>query len=136
MSVAVLASTKGESRDRNGKDYEITKWETDLGKSLSNKKASTPMSLTKQQQALVQAQLVKESEIRQRVASIKASLEHGLHFVRSLVIADGHEFRSYISSVASLLLDGPLARSSLLVGRSEFETYLVSLSGSSTRIPW
>lgn len=136
MGIAVLASSKGEVKDKKGKNYEIAIWEADLRKSLADKKTSVPVSLTRQQQSLVQAQLVKESEIRQHVASIKANLERGLQFVRSLVAAGVHEFRSYISSVASLLLDGPLGRGSLLVGGSAFETYLVSLVWLPMRILW
>lgn len=124
----VLSSAKDEVRSNKGKDYEIAKWEDELRKSLASKKASASAkgTLTKPQQALVQAQLDKEATIRQYVAGIKANLERGLHFVRSLVAADVSEFRSYISSVASLLLGGALGRGSLLVGQGAFETYLVS----------
>jgi hypothetical protein len=117
-------------------DYEISKWEADLRKSLANKKASGPVSLTKQQQSLVQAQLLKESEIRKHVSSVKANLQRGLQLVHSLVAAEVHEFRSYISSVASLLIDGALGRGSMLVGRIAFETFLVSLLQFSMSMLW
>jgi hypothetical protein len=84
------------------------------------------VALTKQQQALVNAQLGKEAKIRQNVAGIKANLERGLQFVQSLVASGVQEFHSYISSIASLLLEGALGRGSILVGRSAFDAYLVS----------
>lgn len=74
----------------------------------------------------MRAQLEKESHTRNRVAGIKANLERGLNFVRSLVAADVIEFREYISSVASLLLEGALGRGAPLVGQQAVETYLVS----------
>lgn len=73
------------------------------------------------------AQLEKEAKIRQHVVGVKANLHRGLEFVRSLVASGAGEFRSYITSVATLLLDGALGRGSILVGTSAFNTYLVSM---------
>ncbi|KAK0434719.1 hypothetical protein EV421DRAFT_1909191 [Armillaria borealis] len=108
------------SETRKGKDVDIAKWEADLRKSLANKKTATP-TLTKQQQALVNAQLEKESVIRRRVESVKANLERGLHFVRSLVRAGVPQFSAFISSVVTLLLDGAGSR---LVGQIIVDVYL------------
>ncbi len=121
-----VLSNKGEARPSKGKDADIAKWEEDLRKSLANKKAPGTVTLTKQQRALVQAQLEKEAKIRQRVAAIKGNLERGLNFIRSLVSAGIDEFRPYIASLASLLLAGALGYGSTLVGESAFDTYLVS----------
>lgn len=121
-----VLSNKGEARPSKGKDADIAKWEADLRKSLASKKAPGTVTLTKQQQALVHAQLEKEAKIRQRVASIKANLERGLNFIQSLVSAGIEEFRPYIASIASLLLVGALGYGSTLVGESAFDTYLVS----------
>jgi hypothetical protein len=126
MLPSVLASVKGDAQTTKGKDYEIAKWEAELRKSLASKKASGTTTLTKQQHALVNTQLEKEAKIRQHVTGIKWNLERGLQFVRSLVATGVEEFRSYISPVASLLLEGALGRGSILVGRSAFDTYLVS----------
>lgn len=121
----VLSSTKGETRPNKGKDYEIAKWEEEIRKSLATKKV-TEVTLSKQQQALMQTQLEKEAKIRQNVQGICANLTRGLHLVRSIVTAGVDEFHSYMSSVLSLLLDGALSRGSFLVGAIAFETYLVS----------
>lgn len=120
----VVSNTKTETRPAKGKDYEIAKWEEEIRKSLASKK-STPATLTKQQQALVQAQLEKESKIRQNVNTIKAHLLRGLNFVKSLVAAKVDEFQYYMSSLVSLLLDGALGRGSFLAGSTAFETYIV-----------
>ncbi len=118
----MLASSGKTTEIRKGKDADIAKWEADLRKSLANKKTATP-TLTKQQQALVNAQLEKESVVRCRVESVKANLERGLHFVRSLVRAGAPQFSAFISSVVTLLLDGAGSR---LVGQITVDVYLVS----------
>jgi hypothetical protein len=92
---------------------------------LEKKKAGAGVTLTKQQHALVQAQLAREAIVRQRVEGVKAGLVRGLAFVRSLVAAGVTDFRVYISSVAGLLLEGALGKGALLVGALAFETYLV-----------
>ena len=121
----LVLSTKGETRPNKGKDYEIAKWEEEIRKSLATKKA-TAVTLSKQQQALVETQLEKEAKIRQHVRDICANLTRGLHLVRSVVTAGVDEFHSYMTSVLSLLLNGALSRGSFLVGAIAFETYLVS----------
>ena len=123
----VLSSTKGETRPNKGKDYEIAKWEEEIRKSLATKKA-TPVTLSKQQQALIQSQLEKEAKIRRHVQDICANLTRGLHLVRSIVTAGVDEFHSYMTSVLSLLLNGALSRGSFLVGAIAFDTYLVCSS--------
>ena len=121
----VLSSTKGETKSNKGRDYEISKWEEKIRKSLATKKA-TAVTLSKQQQALIQTQLEKEAKTRQHVRDICANLTRGLHLVLSVVTAGVDEFHSYMTSVLSLLLNGALSRGSFLVGSIAFETYLAS----------
>lgn len=121
----VLSSTKVETRPNKGRDYEISKWEEEIRKSVATKKA-TAVTLSKQQQALMQTQLGKEAKTRQHVRDICANLTRGLHLVRSVVTAGVDEFHSYMSSVLSLLLNGALSGGSFLVGTIAFDTYLVS----------
>ncbi|KDR69874.1 hypothetical protein GALMADRAFT_913484 [Galerina marginata CBS 339.88] len=131
--IDVLSSSQSDSRPSKGKDYEIAKWEEEIRKSLATKKA-TPISLTRQQQALVQAQLDKEAKVRQRVQAIQIRLIRGLHFVRSLVAGGVEEFQSHMSSIVSLLLDGALSRGSFLAGPTAFETYLDLAKSTSDRL--
>ncbi|KAJ3745026.1 armadillo-type protein [Lentinula detonsa] len=126
--VDVLSSTKSDVQYKKGKDSEISKWEDELRKSLAEKKghaaAKTAPTLTKQQQALVQAQLTKEGQVRAKVNDIHSKLIRGLHLVRSLLQTSVDGFRMYISPIVTLLLDGALAKGSLFVGDLAFETYL------------
>ena len=127
-----VLSNKAEARPSKGRNADIAKWEDDVRKSLANKKAPGTVMLTKQQQALVQAQLEKEAKIRQHVASIRADIERGLNFIRSLVSAGIEEFRPYIASLASLLVSGALGQGSVLFGEGAFDTYLVSRQAQKT----
>jgi hypothetical protein len=125
FAFAVISPKKDDAYDKKGKGSEIAKWEADLRKSLANKKASTTASLTKEEQAVLRAQLEKEALVRRRVSVVKANLERGLHFIHSLMTAGVPDFRSYISPMTSLLLDGALQTGSALVGRHAFDTYIV-----------
>ena len=121
----VLSSKKSDVGPTKGKDAEIARWEADIRNSLASKKATATTTLSKQDQALLGAQLEKESAVRQRVARVKTNLLRGLQFIRSLVSSGVQDFRLYISTVASLLLDGALRKGSILVGYEAVQTYLV-----------
>lgn len=97
-----------------------------MRKSLASKKASASATLSKQDQALVNAQLEKEAVIRERVNGVKAKLEQGLQLVRSLVLARVEQLRTFVSSLAALLREGAFGKAVTLVGDASFETYLVS----------
>ncbi|KAF9561868.1 ARM repeat-containing protein [Agrocybe pediades] len=131
--VDVLSSSKAEAKPDKGKDYEIAKWEAEVRKSLAAKKA-VPATLNRQQQALVQAQLEKEGNIRKHVQDIQARLVRGLELVKSLVASGVEEFQSYMSSIVSLLLKGALDRGSFLAGSAAFETYLELSKSTSDRL--
>jgi hypothetical protein len=84
--------------------------------------------LTKQQQALVNAQLEKEAVVRKKVQKVKDEMARGLEFLRSLVESRVTEFLVFVTEVLDLLLEGALKlaeRGSDLVGEAAFEIYLV-----------
>ncbi|KAG2115671.1 armadillo-type protein [Suillus cothurnatus] len=122
--VDVLSSQKAEEGPKKGKDADIARWEAELRKSLANKKGGATATLSKQAQALVQAQLEKEAIVRQRVTTIKLNLQRGLSYVQSLVSINVPELRMYVSSILSLLLEGAMGQGSRLVGSQAFEAYL------------
>jgi hypothetical protein len=121
----VLSSKKSDVGPTKGKDAEIARWEADIRNSLASKKATATTTLSKQDQALFEAQLKKENAVRQRVAHVKTNILRGLQFIRSLVSSGVQDFRLYISTVVSLLLDGALGKGSILVGHEAVQTYLV-----------
>jgi hypothetical protein len=104
----------------------MARWDEEIRKSLANKKGSVP-ALTKQQQALVNAQLEKEQAARQRVVGIKSQFERGLALIKSVVDAGVKEFPPYIEPTTNLMLEGVLASGKALVGQGAFDVYLVSV---------
>jgi hypothetical protein len=122
----VLASKKDSGPTiQKGKDQDIQKWEAELRKSLESKKAAKAATLSKQDQALVNAQLAKESKIRKDVTLVHQHFERGLSFIRALVAAEVEQFQFHVAPLATLLLEGVLRKAAPLVGPHAFETYLV-----------
>ncbi|CCM02945.1 uncharacterized protein FIBRA_05060 [Fibroporia radiculosa] len=132
--VDVLASKKVEEPQKKGKGYKDAQWEAEVRKSLASKKGSAPSTLSKQDIALLEAQLEKERRVRQRVSSVKAQLERGLNLVHSLVLARVDEFRVYLSSIVASLLRGAFGNAVKLVGSSSFERYLELAEACSGRL--
>jgi hypothetical protein len=119
---------KKDTPVEKGKDSEIRKWEAELRKNLATKKPANASGLSKQDKALVDAQLVKESQVRAKVTAVKAKLDRGLHLVRSIMAASPEELHPLISSITSLLIAGVVRRGPIFVGSAAFETYVVSQS--------
>lgn len=63
--VVNILGSKEKELDKNSKDYEIKKWEQSIKKELKQ-----PKKLTKEEQALVNEQLAKETVIRKQVAEV------------------------------------------------------------------
>lgn len=126
--IVVLALKKSEEPQKKGKGYKEAQWEAEVRKSLANKKKATAPVLSKQDAALVQAQLEKESIVRRRVGVLKSRLERSFSLVRSLVATKISEVHSHLSSIVDILLRGAFGPSSALTGTLAFETYLVRTS--------
>ena len=125
--VIYLVLDRNDSKGiQKGKEAEIQKWEAEVRKNLANKKAGAP-KLSKQEEALLQAQLEKERGIRNEVESLKHQLSEGLQIVHSLVDTQLEAFQSYISPVSGLLLDCALGRPAELLGTAPFDAFVVSM---------
>ncbi|RDX47550.1 ARM repeat-containing protein [Lentinus brumalis] len=130
--IDVLATKQEDApQQKKGKGYKDAQWEAEVRKSLASKKSAT---LSKQDQALVQAQLQKEAVVRQRVAGLKARLEQGLHLVRSLVAAQVEQVKAFVSDLSALLREGAFGKAVTLVGEVSFETYLLLSECCSERL--
>ncbi|KAI8978208.1 ARM repeat-containing protein [Trametes punicea] len=132
--IDVLTSKREDAPVKKGKGYKDAQWEAEVRKTLANKKANATGTVSKQDQALVQAQLDKEAIIRDRVNAMKARLEQGLHLVRSLVEARVEELRGFVATIAALLREGAFGKAVRLVGNTSFETYLVLSECCSERL--
>lgn len=122
-----MSAKKGQPvQTTKGKDAELQKWEAEVRKSLATKKKP---ALSKQDQALVQAQLEKESQVRKRINAIQERLRRGLRIIKHLVAGNVMGFSAWVSVVAELLIEGgSLEKGKVLVGEEGFDTYLVSLT--------
>ena len=121
--LSVLASTKKDVVVEKGKDAELKKWDAETKKALASKKG--PPSLSKQEKALVDAQLAKEQIVRDKVQTVQRSLRRGLTILRSVLAARVEQIGQYLSSIADCLLSGVLKNGFILVGEEATLVYLV-----------
>ena len=84
LVVNVLEANKPKkAEDKNSKDYETRKWEESLQKEISQKKTAQK-KLTREEQALVNDQLAKESQIRADLNAVVRRYYRAFHLVREL----------------------------------------------------
>ncbi|KIJ51382.1 hypothetical protein M422DRAFT_43931 [Sphaerobolus stellatus SS14] len=133
LFVDVLAKKKDVPIEK-GKDAELRKWEAELRKTLATKKPANAANLSKQDKALIEAQLAKESQIRARVETIKVNLQRGLQLICSIVEANPSEFQGFVGPITSLLLAGAMKHGVPLVGNDVFETYVALSDVCSDRL--
>ncbi|EDO16004.1 hypothetical protein Kpol_495p1, partial [Vanderwaltozyma polyspora DSM 70294] len=118
--------------DKNSKDYETLKWEQNIRKEQAKKSVK---KLTKEEQALVNEQLSKESEIRANVTSIKLKLQRGIQLIKQLandsIQVDNGRETWYPVAVTQLLNLLGNRNSYYLVQESAIHTFL-DLSNSVT----
>ncbi|TCD64479.1 translational activator of GCN4 [Steccherinum ochraceum] len=140
--VDVLAAKKQDVPEViKGKGYKDAQWEAEVRKSLANKKKATSgPTLSKQDAALVEAQLKKESGIRASVDTLKARLMRGLQLVHCLVAARVEEVKLHMSSLVNLLIEGGFGRAVQLVGSASFDAFVALSDCCSDRLdimrPW
>jgi len=121
----VLSNQNSQARVK-GRDADLAKWDAEVRQSLAKKKSAATPRLSKQEQSLVQAQIEKEAKIRSHVNRIKSNLDRCLRIISCLVCGNIEDFQTYVSQVATLLLNsGALDKGALLVGSLAFDTYIV-----------
>jgi len=121
--LSVLASTKKNVVVEKGKDAELKKWDAETKKALAIKKGPPPLS--KQEKALVDAQLAKEQIVRDKVQSVQHSLRRGLAILRSVLAARVEKLGQHLSLIADCLLSGVLKNGFILVDEEAIFAYLV-----------
>lgn len=83
LVINVLENKKNIVENKNSKDYETRKWEESLRKEVS-KKNQASKKLTKEEQAIVNEQLAKESVVRSRVQHTHNALRRGVSLIDAL----------------------------------------------------
>ncbi|KAF9283148.1 translational activator of GCN4, partial [Mortierella antarctica] len=132
LYVDVLKGMKkqGASADRRPV-FDEQKFNREVKQALAAKKkaptspaqASTP-KLTRDEQATVDAQLAKESNIRKNVQNTYVHLMRGMAIIRALINGNAEELTARLVELVRLLLNGVVKRGGPLVGPVAVETYL------------
>ncbi|KAI9851726.1 MAG: translational activator of GCN4 [Thelocarpon superellum] len=131
--VDVLAKHVVHVPDRNVKDYDTLRWEEELRAQLASKKGQTK-KLTADEQSRVNAQLVKEADIRQRLAAVQLRLARGTGLIFSLATGPPTEAERWLGPAVHLLIEATLAGASLLTGLAPTEAYLAMAQQVSARL--
>ncbi|KAJ9156651.1 Translational activator GCN1 [Pleurostoma richardsiae] len=124
--VDVLAKKTNTLPDKNSKDYDTLKWEAELRAQIAQKKGQQK-KLTADETAKVNAQLKKESEIRERVRHLEAKLLRGIGIIRSLAKGPPTDASLWMNTATRALLDAINAGACLITGDAAPLAY-ISLS--------
>lgn len=105
----------------------MDKWDQETRAALAAKKKAGQgsASLSKADRALVDAQLVKEAEIRARVVDALARVHQSLRIIRSLLSASTEERDRFLPPMVFSLLSAVTSKNSSLFGEEAFQTVLV-----------
>jgi len=123
---SVLSTKKEAVENKNRKDYATEKWEQEVRDSLVKKKAATVGGKrSKQDEALVAAQLAKESEVRARILIQQAKLKRGVELVSSIVASNAEKMQRHVDELVKLLLSSAFGAGSFLSDERPFEVFLV-----------
>ncbi|OLN86334.1 eIF-2-alpha kinase activator GCN1 [Colletotrichum chlorophyti] len=132
--VDVLAKkTQTTVPDKNNKDYDILKWESELRTQLAEKKGQQK-KLTADETAKVKAQLKKEADIRESVRRVEARLLRGIGIIQSLATGPPTEAALWIGPAVKALLDIIDAGASLLTGDAASHAYLACSERITSRL--
>ncbi|KAJ4267441.1 translational activator of GCN4 [Fusarium torreyae] len=131
--VDVLAKKSQQVLDKNKKDYDILKWEEELRSQLEKKKGQQK-KLTPEENAKVNAQLKKESQIRQSVTEIEARLLRGIGIIRSLATGPPTDATQWIGTAVSLLIGIMDSGATLITGDAAPLAYITCADKVSERL--
>ncbi|KAF4549025.1 eIF-2-alpha kinase activator GCN1-like protein [Elsinoe fawcettii] len=118
---------------KNSKDYDTLQWEAELREQLAKKKGAAK-KLTKDEQAKVNAQLAKESEVRKQVTGVVARIQRGAGIVQALVRGPPTETEAWFGKCTQQLFDIIVAGAGSLMGESAAEIYMQCSSKISPRL--
>ncbi|WWC90100.1 uncharacterized protein L201_005033 [Kwoniella dendrophila CBS 6074] len=126
LFVDVLNSKKDSGPvDKNRKNYATEKWEQEIRDSLAKKKSTqVGGKLSKQDQALVNAQVAKEAETRTQIVTVQGQLTRGVEFVSALTKSLSEETNKHIDEMAKLLLASVFSSGNFLVDNRAFEVFI------------
>ncbi|KAL1875409.1 translational activator of GCN4 [Diaporthe australafricana] len=131
--IDVLAKKANEVPNKNQKDYDTLKWEEELRAQLAAKKG-VQKKLTAEEQAKVNAQLKKESQIRQEVQGAAAQLLRGIGVVRALATGPPTDASLWMGTAVGSLLKALDAGAGLITGDAAPLAYIALAERISDRL--
>ncbi|KAI5462734.1 armadillo-type protein [Mariannaea sp. PMI_226] len=131
--VDVLAKKAQQPVDKNNKDYDILKWEEELRSQLEKKKGQQ-RKLSADEQAKVNAQLKKESQIRQSIRELEARLLRGIGIIKSLATGPPTDAAQWLTTAVSLLLKVIDAGANLVAGNAAPLAYIICSEKATSRL--
>ncbi|KAH6899624.1 armadillo-type protein [Thelonectria olida] len=115
--VDVLAKKAQQPVDKNNKDYDILKWEEELRCQIEKKKGQQ-RKLTADETAKVNAQLKKETQLRQSIRELEARLLRGIGIIKSLATGPPTDATQWLGTAVSLLVEVIDAGANLVTGNA------------------
>ncbi|KAJ5485375.1 eIF-2-alpha kinase activator GCN1 [Penicillium diatomitis] len=133
--IDVLSSkSKQPVFDKSTKDYDTLKWEQELRAKLAEKQGQKPKKLTSEEQTKVNAQLAKESKIREDVKQEVKRIERGAGLVLGLANSPAGDAEGWINEAVSCLLSLSNAGAGLFVGDVVSRAYITCSDKLSPRL--
>ena len=132
--VDVLASkSQSYTPNKNTKDYDTLKWEEDLRAQLAHKKGQQKKH-TAEETAKVNAQLRKESSIRQQIKHLEAHLLRGIGIIKSLATGPPTEAGLWMGPAVKALVGIIKAGAGLITGNAAPDSYILCANRLPSRI--
>lgn len=131
--IDVLAKKANEVPNKNQKDYDTLRWEEELRAQLAAKKG-LQKKLTAEEQAKVNAQLKKESQIRERVQEAAAQLLRGIGVVHALATGPPTDASLWMGTAVESLLKALDAGAGLITGDAAPLAYIALAQRISDRL--
>ncbi|KAL8795003.1 MAG: hypothetical protein Q9195_002451 [Heterodermia aff. obscurata] len=131
--IDVLSTKAPKVLDKNARDYDTIKWEEEVRAQLARKK-NLERKLTADEKAKVNAQLAKESKIREGVLKLEQNLKRGIGFILALATGPPTATEIWMRPCLEVLLGTITAGAGLLVGNDANEAYIACANFVSSRL--
>lgn len=113
--------------NKNSKTYAQDKWDQEVRESIAKKKAgSSGGALSKQDQALVNAQVAKETTTRAQISEVQREFLQGLEVFRALLNGRTEVFDNHLEQILAVVIASAVGPAAFLVGDAACGLYLVS----------
>ena len=130
-----VLSSKGQAYavDKNSRDYDNMKWEEEIRSQIAQKKGQD-RKLTTDERAKVNAQLAKESIIRQEVHRLEKKLRVGVGLLHALAVGPPTDAALWFGPSLRILTEVIVAGAGRLIGHVADEAFLACSNFVSPRL--